>query len=230
MLYEFPNRSSRWYDKELVQEFIRQATEAGTEEGTSLGDIVTSNAVSIFEAYLGAARAREDKLLSEKFSKHVWVQETLSRSNSWDESLSLDDQFRQEKLGQESSRIEQFPGEQLSLDVVPQSELLPRLPRNLKLHSSVWVPRILWALEYAATNHLGPLTAAQIAKILTEEGDMDVPNTNVARAFRDFRKNSDIEIYFVRNGKRYSITSEGSAIIQSIIQLEYNDGDVIVEQ
>ncbi|MBW4466108.1 MAG: hypothetical protein KME07_11820 [Pegethrix bostrychoides GSE-TBD4-15B] len=211
---------SRWYAPDLAQEFIRQAAEAGTEEGTSLSDIVAANSVTIFEAYLGAARVREDKLLSEKFSIQSWVQETLSRSNSWDVNLLPCSQYNQEKLNQKNLEIEQ-----LSFDVTLQPELLPRLPRNLKLHSSVWIPRILWALEYAAINRKGPLTAAKIAKILTEEGDMDVPDTNVARAFRDFRGKPDIEVYFARHGKRYSITKEGSAIIRSCIQTEYSDND-----
>ena len=207
---------SRWYDPDLAQEFIRQAAKAGTEEGTSLGDIVAADAVAIFEAYLGAAKVREDQLLSEKFSVQPWVRETLSRSNSWDV------QPKQEKPAQENSICEQ-----LSLDVAIQSEPLPRLPRNLKLHSSVWVSRILWALEYAAVNQRGLLTAAQIAQILTEEGDVDVPNTNVARAFREF--NPDIEVYFIRHGKRYSITKEGSAVIRSCITSEYIDNDEIRE-
>lgn len=204
---------SRWYDPDLAQEFIRQAAGAGTEEGTSLGDIVAADAVAIFEAYLGAAKVREDQLLSEKFSVQPWVRETLSRSNSWDI------QPKQEKLVHESST-----DEQLSLDVLVQSEPLPRLPRNLKLNSSVWVPRILWALEYAAVNRRGSITAAQIAQILTEEGDVDVPNTNVARAFREFKP--EIEVYFTRHGKRYSITKEGSAVIRSCILSEYSDDEI----
>jgi len=108
---------------------------------------------------------------------------------------------------------------------MPQAEILPRLSRNQKLKGSVWVPRILWALEYARINRLGSITAARIANILTEKADIDVPKTNAARAFRDFAKNQDIMVYFNRYGKRYSITNEGSAIIRSIIQLEHTDDE-----
>ncbi|HEY9625680.1 MAG TPA: hypothetical protein V6C84_00120 [Coleofasciculaceae cyanobacterium] len=216
---------SRWYDRDLAYEFIRQAEKAGTEDGTSLGDIVAANAVAVFEAYLGAARVQEDQLLSEKFSTQPWVQETLSRSNSWNANPLIGNQPSQGKSTQGSLTIEQ-----LSLNVSPQPERLPRLPRDLKLNSSVWVPRILWALEYAAINRCGSLTAAQIAKILTEEGDMDIPNTNVARAFREFSGDPGIEICFTRHGKRYSITNEGSAIIRSCIQSEYNDDNKLNER
>lgn len=209
---------SRWYDPDLAKQFIRQANEAGTEEGTSLGDIVASNAVSIFEAYLGAMKVREDKLLSEQFSRQEWVQETLSRSNAWDYHYESETQSKQ-KL-QHNEPVQQFL---FNIEQVP----LPRLPRNLKLNSTVWVPRILWALEYAAINHWGPVTAAQIARILTEEGDVDVQNTNVARAFREFSGNREVEVYFTCKGKRYSITKEGSHVIRSCIQSEHSESDEI---
>lgn len=164
---------------------------------------------------MGAAKVQEDRLLSKDFSIQPWVQEVLARSNAWDIDLSLNNQAKHEELTPEPSEVEQ-----LSLNVTVQIKPLPRLPRNLKFHDSVWVPRILWVLEYAAINHRGPITAAKIAEILTEEGDVDVPNTNVARAFRDFRGKSDIEKYFTRSGKKYSITKEGSAVIRSLIQSE----------
>jgi hypothetical protein len=201
---------SRWYDQDLAQEFIRQAESAGTEEGTSLGDIVAANAINLFEAYLGAARVREDRLLSESFSIQPWVQETLSRSNPWD-AITSTNEYPNPK--EENSTFAQ-----LCFDIPTQVKALPRLPRNLIYDNTVWIPRILWALEYAAINKRGPLTAAQIAKILSEEGDMDIPNTNVARAFREFKP--DIAVYFNRQGKRYSITHEGSTIIRSLIQSE----------
>ncbi len=100
---------------------------------------------------------------------------------------------------------------------------LSRLPKNLKSQSSsVWIPRILWALEYAKINHIGTISAARISRILINEGGMDVPDTNVARAFREFKGKSHIEIYFTRIGKCYSITSEGSRYILSLIKSEYD--------
>lgn len=216
---------SRWYDKDLAKEFIRQAIRAGAEDGTSLGDIVESNAVKIFDAYLGTAKVQEDRLLSKDFSIQPWIQEVLARSNAWDVDLSLNNQAGYEEVAPESSKAEQ-----LSLSITTQTKLLRRLPRNLEFHGSVWVPRILWALEYAAINRRGPITAAKIAEILTEEGDVDVPNTNVARAFRNFRGKPDIEVYFIRSGKKYSITKEGSAVIRSLIQSEYGDTDEIGDE
>lgn len=207
---------SRWYDPDLARQFVRRANEAGTEEGTSLGDIVAANAASIFEAYLGAMKVREDKLLSEQFHRQEWVQETLSRSNAWNYDPVAETQSTPEP---------DAPVQQLLFNIKQTS--LPRLPRNFELKESVWVPRILWALEYAAINQLGPVTAAQIARILTKEGDVDVPNTNVARAFRKFNGNRDIEVYYSCTGKRYSITKQGSDIIRSCIQSEYSERDEV---
>jgi GTPase SAR1 family protein len=208
---------TRWYNPDLAQEFIRRAENAGTDSGTSLGDVVVANAVEIFEAYLKTSRVLEDKLLSDKFLMQPWVQETLSRSNSWNVNTAPGDCPKQGALMSENW------SEQLILDVIPENKLLPRLPQNLTLHGSVWVPRILWALEYAKVNKLGQVTAAQIATILTREGDRDLPNTNAARAFREFTKKPEIEVYFSRSGKRYSITCEGTAVIMSLIEAEYSD-------
>jgi hypothetical protein len=209
---------TRWYNPDLAQEFIRRAENAGTDSGTSLGDIVAANAVETFEAYLKTSRALEDRLLSDKFLMQPWVQETLSRSNSWSANITLEDSPKQQ-----GAVILENSSEQLILDVIPQNKLLPRLPQNLPLNGSVWVSRILWALEYARVNQLGQVTAAQIATILTREGDRDLPNTNVARAFREFAKKPEIEVYFSRSGRRYSITSEGTAVIMSLIKAEYSD-------
>jgi len=216
----------RWYDNSLVEQFILKSEQAGTEDGTSLGDIVSSNAVSIFEAYLKASKKRENRLLSEKFSQQPWVKETISRSNVWNKSTSIT-----EEISNDSERNERHikiddGSQQLSFDIHVQTKQLPRLPRNLKLHSSVWVSRILWALEYADINELGPQTAAQIAKILTEQGDVDVPNTNVAREFRKYNKEKpEVKVYYTRQGKRYSITKEGSNVIRSCIESEYGVSD-----
>ena len=47
----------------------------------------------------------------------------------------------------------------------------------------MWIARILWALEWAARHDPGAKSAAEIARILTENG-VRVPPTNAARAFR----------------------------------------------
>ena len=212
----------RWYDNDLVQQFIMKSEKAGTEEGTSLGDIVSSNAVSIFEAYLKASRKRENRLLSEQFSQKPWVKETISRSNVWNENASITEQVSDEPEKNDKLVEIDDGSQQLSLEINIQQKQLPRLPRDLKLHSSVWVSRILWALEYAAMNELGPQTAAQIARILTEHGDVEVPSPNVAREFRKYNdEKSEVKVYFKRQGKRYSITKEGSNVIRSCIESEY---------
>lgn len=51
---------------------------------------------------------------------------------------------------------------------------------------SVWLPRILWALEWGARHESGPMSAADIARVLCANG-VQVPPTNTARAFRTKR-------------------------------------------
>jgi hypothetical protein len=64
---------------------------------------------------------------------------------------------------------------------------LPLLGRRAKIFDSVWVPRVLWALEWIRRHESGaPANAAKLSKVLTERGGTRVPGTNVARAFREF--------------------------------------------
>lgn len=66
---------------------------------------------------------------------------------------------------------------------VPDDFPLPRLSGGPRLQGSIWLARILWALEHGRRSGAGPLKAADIARILQQNG-VDVPNTNTARAFR----------------------------------------------
>jgi GTPase SAR1 family protein len=209
----------RWYDTELVHRFIEEAEHSGTDDGVSLSDIVLANTVSIFDAYLSAAKSREDKALSHSFNSKIWVQEVLSRSHIIEgQAIKID--LLQGKIndGEDSNN-----NQQLLLDVLSKKELM-RLSRNEKLHGTVWTLRVLWALEFARVNNYGAITAAKIAAILTEEADMDIPAPNVSRAFReDFTRHPEVKVYFARSGKKYSITEEGTKILNSFLRDEYSD-------
>lgn len=61
-------------------------------------------------------------------------------------------------------------------------ELVP-LDGRPRMRGSVWIPRILWALEWGSRHGRGPMSAADIARALAA-GDVHVPPTNTARAFR----------------------------------------------
>ena len=95
---------------------------------------------------------------------------------------------------------------------------LPVLGRDTRYAGSVWIPRILWALEFARLRGDGGVTAAEISRLLTEYGEIDVPGTNVSRAFRDFKTRSDASTdgLWEKRGHRVSITPAGSALLKAI--------------
>lgn len=66
---------------------------------------------------------------------------------------------------------------------VPGDFMLSPLDGDPRIHGSVWIARILWALEWAARHGAEPRSAADIARILSDNG-VRVPPTNTARAFR----------------------------------------------
>ena len=200
---------TRWYERGLVDEFVRQASEAGTRDGTTLGDIVAIEAARLFDAYLTAAIARENNTLSRALENQSWVRETLSRSAVV---------VLATRTASTSTNPPKEVGDSKQIALLAEQwKALPRLPVSLTLAGTVWLPRILWALEFARINNMGHLLAAQIAHVLCEHGDIDVPNTNVARAFRDFAKRDDIQIFYQRRGKRYAISSEGTRFVSSVI-------------
>jgi hypothetical protein len=204
---------TRWYERGLVDEFVRQASEAGAKDGTTLSDIVAADAVRLFDAYLAAAIARENNILSKAIENQSWVRETLSRSAVAVFAATASPTPTEPTKQPDSSK-------QMSL-IAERWSVLPRLPGSLTLAGTVWLPRILWALEFARMNNMGELTAAQIAQVLCKYGDIDVPDTNVARAFRDFAKRDDVHVFYHRRGKRYTISSEGTRVISSIIRGEH---------
>lgn len=201
---------TRWYDRDLADEFIRRASEAGTKEGTTLSDIVAAGVVSLFDAYLGAAVARENAILSRALEHQPWILETMSRSEVVASSRAAVPVRTAQPEGAVSPK-------QMVL-IEEQRDPLPRLPGSLTLAGTVWLPRILWALEFSRANRMGALTAAQISRVLCEHGDIDVPDTNVARAFREFRRREEVQVFFHRHGKRYTISPEGTRTISSLIR------------
>jgi hypothetical protein len=66
---------------------------------------------------------------------------------------------------------------------VPVDFELSPLDGDPRIHGSVWIARILWALEWAARHGADPKSASDIARILSDNG-VRVPPTNTARAFR----------------------------------------------
>lgn len=95
---------------------------------------------------------------------------------------------------------------------------LPLLGRRAKLFDSVWVPRVLWALEWIRLHESGaPANAARLSKVLTEHGGTRVPGTNVARAFREFGATlRDRDWIEEPSPLHYRITRHGSEALRAV--------------
>lgn len=218
--------ATHWYSDELVADFVRRSQEAGSADGTTLGDILASAAPTVFEAYLAISLAAEDRLLSTALADRAWLRETLSRtapvlpktvSATASSTAVRDEPLAIVTRGGDRSEQQQF---ELFEDNSPSHavEELPRIPRNLRYGGTVWIPRILWALEYGRCNGGGALSASDLARSLVTHGDIDVPATNVARALRDLKRSSEAEGLWIGRKKRYEITPTGTALIRSLIE------------
>jgi hypothetical protein len=89
------------------------------------------------------------------------------------------------------------------------------------MDGSVWVPRILWALEFAKLRELGPQSASDISRVLGEHSGLSVPSPNVARAFRD-RKEQGASYWKEVDSQRYEISRAGSAALRKQLKSSEN--------
>jgi hypothetical protein len=89
------------------------------------------------------------------------------------------------------------------------------------MDGSVWVPRILWALEFAKLRDLGPQSASDISRVLGEHSGLAVPSPNVARAFRD-RKEQGASYWKEVDSQRYEISRAGSAALRKQLRSDEN--------
>lgn len=218
---------TRWYDPEIAKTFIQQAQQAGDSAGVTIGDITVSPALGFFEAYLAASVGREDARLVSALQKQTWTVEVRSRSSA----ISPSDRKPSEPPPSERARSMPVPAEperaspsQLNLPLpsptrssaVP-SGTLPTLRREREYRGTVWIPRILWALEYARRNDLGAHSASDIARTLRRHGELDVPPNNVARAFRDLKGEEAVAGLWRVTAKRYEIEEPGSKLLQAML-------------
>jgi hypothetical protein len=122
------------------------------------------------------------------------------------------------------------PAEHAVAEVAPSAEepaaaeaaapTLRPLGQKESMDGSVWVPRILWALEFAKLRDLGPQSASDISRVLGEHSGLNVPSPNVARAFRD-RKQQGASYWKEVDSQRYEISRAGSAALRK--QLRSSD-------
>ncbi|MEL6341161.1 MAG: hypothetical protein AAFV36_01640 [Myxococcota bacterium] len=100
-------------------------------------------------------------------------------------------------------------------------EALPPLTPELTYSGTVWIPRILWALEWALRERLGPQSASDIARLLHAHAFLAVANTNIARAFRHHRRDSECQrMWRESEPLRYEILSYGREVLGRALQRE----------
>lgn len=225
--------ATHWYDRELAERFVYQATHAGGELGVTIGDIVESPALGFFETYLASAVVREDARLSDALGKHPWIAEVRARAAALGsgETSRTDPpgaSGRDGSVGAGSTRaVEQVSSDQLLLPLAApgssentRAHPLATIRRDLAIRGSTWIPRILWALEWARTNDLGAQSPADVARILCTHGEIDVPGTNVARAFRELSGREAIVGLWRYSGRRYVIESAGTLLLRALLDEE----------
>jgi hypothetical protein len=209
----------RWYDADSAQRFIQKARDAGGVDGPTVGDVSVSDAPLVFDGYLAEMIAKERGTLSPEVGRSGWATETLSRSAGLLPTVLS--AAREDRTPSPPKAKNQPSAKQLTL-VSERQSVLPTISRDLAHDGTVWIPRILWALEMARRNSWGALTAADISRILKNHGNIDVPNTNVARAFRD-QGHSEL---WCALGKRYQITDAGTLVIRGLVGDSGTVGDL----
>jgi hypothetical protein len=95
---------------------------------------------------------------------------------------------------------------------------LPLLVGNPKVRNTVWLPRILWALEYARQTSLPPVNASEIARVLEDFGGLKVPGTNIARAFRDQSEDPEPALWDEVRDQRYVINKLGQRALREVLE------------
>ncbi len=99
-------------------------------------------------------------------------------------------------------------------------EVLPQLRGQPKIWNTVWLPRILWALEWARGSGKGPIRASEIAVIFSEYGGIPVAKPNVARAFRELRKNGRAPVWWCEEPAGcFTITQTGTGKLMELVKL-----------
>lgn len=210
---------SRWYDESLCSEFVKVCSEAGGDSGTSVADIELTGAAKLFDAYLAERWQLEENSLVVGLDRYDWIREVRSRMAGLFVTSAGPPILKPVSPQKDfiDRRVE-VDEKQLSLSVteVKVVRLEPISP-DAKYKNTVWLPRILWALEWARRNERGPQTASDISRLLAEHCQFDVAATNIARAFRKFAEDEEVRILYVSSGKKYSISASGIKAIEYLL-------------
>jgi hypothetical protein len=228
--------TTSWYDREMAESFVKQAVQAGGEAGVTIGDIAVSPALGFFEAYLASTLAREDARLADAIEKHPWTVEVRARASCISTVVRTRSEppvpIQRSTSNKVDRSIERRGQLQLALnnDLAVEATLLPTIRREREYRGTVWIPRILWALEWASRHRLGPQTPAEMARILKNHGEIDVPHNNVARAFRDLRGQDEVAGLWRGVAKRYEIAPAGTLLLQTLIEEDQHASAPIQDQ
>jgi hypothetical protein len=108
-------------------------------------------------------------------------------------------------------------GAQASLPLLRAPGPLPPLPANATIRGSRWLARLLWSLEWARRTERGALRATDLGRLLRENAGLNVPDTNVARAFRELRTSPEADGLWNHESQRFVITPAGSLLITELL-------------
>ena len=220
--------ATRWYQPDLARSFTERCEAASGDDGCTFGDLFESTADDFFETYVRQALDTEDGYLV-PMSQHEWVRNVMATSNPvFKRSIERDTRtWREEGSDEQAATTGGEFQEALFPDLArPPAKPTPnlgRIPRNTRAFGVVWVPRILWALEWGRQADHGPMSPSEIASTLRDHADIDVPHNNVSRAFRDLKKKPQTAGLWVIQGKRYEITEAGTSLIVSLIESDVRE-------
>jgi heme-degrading monooxygenase HmoA len=202
--------TTRWYTEEDLKTFVQQAESAAGAGGLTIADIAASAALKTFTAYLMRSWSNEDGMLASPIrQQHEWAREIDSRCGLT--------RVRSDPPASGSKARVRKPsetGQRALFDAAPRPDGVDLRPLPA---DSNWLSRLLWALEFARRSQLPPQSATDLAQILNDHGEQSVFANNVARAFRDFKKQKRHQEYWRMSGKRYVITPAGGAELEAMI-------------
>lgn len=92
-----------------------------------------------------------------------------------------------------------------------------KLTASASYEGTVWIPRILWALEQARKQGEGAKSAADLARILAGDAGLKVAPNNVARAFRDLKGKPYAKGLWLARQQKYTITKTGQDLLAKVL-------------
>lgn len=124
--------------------------------------------------------------------------------------------YRAEVLGSEQASELANIERELFLLAAGETPLEPP-ETSASLLGSRYLARVLWALFEGLKKSLVPMTAAEIAKFVSSNSDVQIEETNTARFFRECRTSGQFQQYWsvTEEGgrRRYTLSDEGRDVL-----------------